>query len=195
MRTLHYRCDMNFVELVFIAIALSMDAFAVSIACGISAPKIANKNATIVAGAFGLFQAIMPLAGWNLSEFAYEYIKAFDHWIAFLMLALVGGKMVFDGFSNKEEIDKCFAYPKLDYRVLFLLAVATSLDALAIGVSFSCAKYPILYPSIFIGLTTFAFSMCGIKFGKRIGSSHDGKFAIAGGIVLILIGIKILITG
>lgn len=103
--------------------------------------------------------------------------------------------MVFDGFSKKEEIDECFAYPKLDYRVLFLLAVATSLDALAIGVSFSCAKYPILYPSIFIGLTTFAFSVCGIKFGKRIGSSYDGKFAVAGGIVLVLIGIKILITG
>lgn len=195
MRARHYRKDMNFVELVFIAIALSMDAFAVSIACGISAPKIANKNAAIVAGAFGLFQAIMPLAGWNLGEFAYEYIAAFDHWIAFLMLALVGGKMVFDGFSKKEEIDECFAYPKLDYRVLFLLAIATSLDALAIGVSFSCAKYPILYPSIFIGLTTFAFSVCGIKFGKRIGSSYDGKFAVAGGIVLVLIGIKILITG
>ena len=189
---------MNFIELVLVAVALSMDAFAVSIACGITAPKIAAKNALTVAGAFGLFQMIMPLIGWHLSELAYEYIAAYDHWIAFLLLALVGGKMVLDGAKGggeSEEGKTCFAHPKLDLRVLFLLAVATSLDALAIGVSFSCAKYPIFFPSVFIGITTFAFSICGIKFGKKIGTANDGKFAIAGGIVLVLIGVKVLITG
>ena len=175
-----------------------MDAFAVSIACGIAAPKIAAKNALAVAGAFGLFQMLMPLMGWHLSESAYEYIAAYDHWIAFILLALVGGKMVLDGAKGGGESGAkktCFAHPKLDLRVLFLLAVATRLDALAIGVSFSCAKYPIFLPSIFIGITTFAFSICGIKFGRKIGSANDGKFAIAGGIVLVLIGVKVLITG
>lgn len=188
---------MNFIELVFIAAALSMDAFAVSIACGISAPQIRLKNTFIVAFAFGFFQAAMPVVGWNVSEFAYEYIKSFDHWIAFFMLAFVAAKMIWDGLHESRECDekKCFACPNVDYKILFLLAVATSLDALAVGVSFSCTKYPILLPSLFIGATTFLFSFFGVKFGKKIVCSYDGKFEIVGGIVLLAIGLKILITG
>ena len=190
---------MHIVELAFVAVALSMDALAASVACGISAPKISLKNSLIVAAAFGFFQAAMPLAGWNAGKFAYEHITALDHWVAFLLLALVGGKMVFDSIrknaSESECVCKSFAYPKIDLKVLLMLSVATSLDALAVGVSFSCAKYPILAPSAIIGATTFVLSFLGIKFGGRIGRSHNRKFEALGGIILVAIGIKILISG
>jgi len=191
---------MNFLETLFIAVALSMDAFAVSVACGITSPKLPMKNAFIVALFFGGFQMFMPIIGWNLSELAYNQIQAYDHWVAFLMLAAVGGKMVWDaaGIGKKEEqiekCQKCFANP-LDYKMLFILAVATSLDALAVGVSFSCTKQPIFAPSSIIGVVTFLFSIAGLKFGTKIGDKFEGKFTFLGGIVLIGIGLKILITG
>ena len=185
--------SMNFIELLFIAAALSMDAFAVSIACGLSASKIPFKNMAAVALSFGIFQALMPVIGWNLSEFAYEQIKAYDHWTAFFLLFAVGAKMVWDSLRGHGG-KKCFAFP-LNLKALFALSVATSLDALAVGVSFSCLRLPIIFPALTIGITTFLFCLSGIMFGKGIGRNADSKFTLAGGIILILIGVKILADG
>ncbi len=185
---------MNFIEIFFIAIALSMDAFAVSIACGLSGTKIPMRNSLIVAFSFGFFQAIMPVIGWNLSEFAYEQIKDFDHWTAFALLTIVGSKMIWDSLHAQDEECKCFAYP-LNLKMLFVLSIATSLDALAVGVSFSCVRQAITLPTIIIGITTFAICFAGLKFGEKIGKGSDSKFTLAGGIILILIGLKILVEG
>ena len=187
---------MSFIELAFLAVALSMDALAVSVACGLSAPKMPLKNAAFVAATFGFFQAAMPVAGWSMGELAYEEIKAFDHWIAFFMLAAVGVKMVWDAFHPDEDgvEKKCFACP-IDLKILGALAVATSLDALAVGVSFSFLDYPILFPAIFIGITTFALSLAGVRFGVKIGAKNDSKFELLGGVILIIIGVRILIVG
>lgn len=187
---------MNFIELTFIAIALSMDALAVSVACGISAEKIPARNTFAIAFAFGLFQAIMPIFGWNLSSLGYDIVKDFDHWVAFVILLVIGGKMLWDAYSS----DKCecqrqsFANP-LKIRTLAILAVATSIDALAVGISFKCLNYPIIYPSIYIGIITFILSLLGVKFGNKIGCCHDSKFTFLGGIILIIIGVKILFEG
>ena len=194
---MHYLYDMNFLELTFIAVALSMDALAVSIACGISTQKIPQKNAIIIAGAFGLFQAVMPILGWNLSGLGYDFIKDYDHWVAFAILLIIGGKMLFDAFSSKDEClceKKSFANP-LQLRTLAILAVATSIDALAVGISFKCLDYPIIMPSTYIGIVTFIISLLGVKFGNKIGCCHDSKFTFLGGIILIGIGVKILIVG
>ncbi len=187
---------MNLAELTFIAAALAMDAFAVSVACGISAQKIPLKNALAIAGAFGLFQAIMPIIGWKISAIGYDVVKSFDHWIAFFILLVVGGKMIYDAFKSEDgDTSKTNFADPLKIRTLTILAIATSLDALAIGVSFKCLNRPIMFPSVYIGVITFLFCIFGVKFGNKIGNSHDSKFTFAGGAVLILIGIKILISG
>lgn len=190
---------MNFAEILFVAVALSMDAFAVSIACGISAPRIPAKNAIAVGLFFGGFQAIMPVAGWNLSEIAYSKIEAYDHWVAFFMLAAVGAKMLFDSFKSRKSSGcggqkECFVYP-LNYKMIFFLAVATSIDALAVGVSLSCIKQPIMFPAFVIGVVAFIFTIIGLKFGWKIGKGREGSFELIGGIVLLAIGFKILIAG
>ncbi len=183
-------------ELTFIAIALSMDAFAVSIACGISTSNLPTKNALIITFTFGLFQAVMPILGWQLSSIGYDAIKDFDHWVAFIILLCVGGKMFWDAFASKNEDENKtnFTNP-LNLKMLSILAVATSLDALAVGVSFKFLNRPILLPSLYIGIVTFLICIFGIKFGTKIGNAHDSKFTFAGGLVLILIGVKILIEG
>ncbi len=187
---------MNFAELTFIAVALAMDAFAVSVACGISAPKIPLKNAVTIACAFGLFQAGMPIIGWNISAIGYDIVKDFDHWVAFFILLGIGGKMIYDALKSGDDNNSKtnFANP-LKLKTLAILAVATSLDALAIGVSFKCLNRAIIFPSIYIGIITFLFCVLGVKFANKIGNSHDSKFTFAGGAVLVFIGIKILISG
>ena len=188
---------MNFAELTFIAIALSMDALAVSIACGISTQKIPTRNALAIAFSFGLFQALMPILGWNLSSLGYDAVKDFDHWVAFFILLGIGGKMLYDAYKSRNDCQcekHTFANP-LHLRTLAILSIATSIDALAVGISFKCLNYPILYPSIYIGIITFLFCIFGVKFGNKIGCCHDSKFTFLGGIILIAIGIKILCEG
>jgi len=186
---------MNLVELTSIAVALSMDALAVSVACGFSARSVPNRNAIIAALFFGGFQAGMPALGWSLGELAYSQIEAYDHWVAFFLLLSVGIKMIWDSFSGGEcDCKKSFINP-LNYAVLFALAVATSLDAFAVGISFSCRRLPIVFPALYIGATTFIISLAGLKFSSKIGDKFGAKMNLLGGLVLIAIAVKVVVEG
>jgi len=177
-----------------VALGLSMDAFVVSVSNGICIPDLKVRHALRASLAFGFFQFFMPLIGWTLGGAFRGYIEGFDHWIAFALLALVGGKMMIESFRIKDpslEIEGSKGI--LSLKTLLVLAVATSLDALAVGLSYSVLHAPILGPSLLIGVVTFLVSMVGCEFGKRIGAKFERWAEFAGGIVLVGIGIKILI--
>nr|WP_320131384.1 manganese efflux pump MntP family protein [uncultured Holophaga sp.] len=177
----------------FVALGLSMDAFAVSVSSGICIPELRIRYALRAAFAFGLFQFLMPVVGWLLGSSFRGYIDAFDHWIAFLLLLGVGGKMVYEALKIGEPAcDREEARGILKLRTLFLLAVATSIDALAVGLSYSILRTPILAPALLIGGVTFLVSFVGCEFGKRIGAKFERWAELAGGLVLICIGIRIL---
>jgi len=181
---------MTILELVFIAIALSMDAFAVSICTGLTMPKAVIKKALAVGLYFGVFQAIMPLIGYMTASLFAEYIIEYDHWIAFILLCFLGGKMVHGSFRKSEaSTEEMPVTPK----VMLPLAIATSIDALAVGVSFSFLQVNILPAVLLIGMTTFIISFAGVKIGNVFGARYKSKAELAGGIILILIGLKILI--
>lgn len=180
---------MDFFEIFLIGVALSMDAFAVSAACGISPKKMSLRHALEIAASFGFFQMAMPIAGWWMGAAIYGLVSSFSKWTAFAILAAVGSKMIFDSLRGEEP---CMVMP-LPFKTLMMLSVATSLDALAVGVSFSIVDCPVLAPSAMIGATTFTLSLAGIFAGKALGKSAGGKFAILGGAVLIGIGVKILL--
>ncbi len=183
---------MQLIELFLIAVGLSMDAFAVSICRGLSMRRITLKKALIIGLYFGIFQAGMPLIGYFLgSQFA-AYITSADHWIAFLLLAFIGGKMVKDSF-DKEEENACPPEEPLTVRNMLPLAVATSIDALAVGVSFAFLHVDILPAVGFIGATTLILSMTGVKLGQIFGLKFKSKAEFAGGCILILMGLKILL--
>ena len=165
---------MGFVELLLLAIGLSMDAFAVSVCKGLCMKRLNLRQATVVALFFGGFQALMPLVGWALGTQFEQFITPVDHWIAFVLLALIGGKMLWDAFHEDDEELSCPADGKLDLRELVMLAVATSIDALAVGM-------------------TFALSIVGVAVGHRFGARYEKPATVVGGIVLILIGLKILL--
>ena len=179
-------------ELFFIAVGLSMDAFAVSMCKGLAMPSLDRKKALIIALLFGGFQAPMPLIGWLLGRQFERYITQYDHWIAFVLLVFIGGKMLFDACKGSEE-GHCAAEEKLDYRELFVLAVATSIDALAVGVTFAFLQVNIVPAVSLIGLVTFALSYAGVALGHKFGVRYEKKAEIAGGVVLVLIGVKILL--
>lgn len=185
---------MSFLEILTIAAALSMDALAVSVAGGFAAPSIPARNCFAVAAFFGIFQALMPLLGWGLGKVACGIIGAYDHWIAFIILVAIGAKMIFDSLKVKEgdpsESEGSFAYP-LNYSALLLLSVATSIDALAAGVSFSCISMPVLPACAIIGTTTFALSFLGVKFGRKMGRKLGNKFTFLGGLAIIAVGARI----
>lgn len=184
---------MGILELFLIGVGLSMDAFAVAVCQGLCMPKINWRYAAIIALFFGGFQALMPFAGWLLgSQFA-GYIQSFDHWIAFILLALIGGNMVREALSPEEEEVSCAITTKPDYKQLFLMAVATSIDALAVGVSFAFLSVNIGAAVSFIGVITFALSMVGVKVGSLFGAKYKSKAELAGGVILILMGLKILL--
>jgi len=164
---------MDFLELLLIGIGLSMDAFAVAICQGLCMKKLNLRNAGIIALFFGGFQALMPLIGWFLGSQFSAYIQEFDHWIAFCLLAIIGGNMVREAFSEEEEASSCAVDVKLDYRKLFLMAVATSIDALAVGVTFAFLNVPILPAVSTIGVTTFFLSLAGVIIGNFFGASTD----------------------
>ena len=172
---------MGLIELFLIAVGLSMDAFAVSVCKGLAMPKCTFKKAAIVGLWFGGFQALMPAIGYILGAQFQEAIASIDHWIAFVLLALIGGNMIHEALDNDEEE----ADASLDVKPMFLLAVATSIDALAIGITFAFLKVNIIPAVCFIGIVTFIISFAGVKIGN--------VFEIVGGVILILLGLKILL--
>ena len=184
---------MELFELFLIALGLSMDAFAVSICKGLSVQKLQLKHMVLAGVYFGVFQAVMPLIGYVLGSQFQSYIVNVDHWIAFVLLALIGGKMLWDAFHEDDEELSCPADGKLDLRELVMLAVATSIDALAVGITFAFLRVDILTSVGLIGVTTFALSIVGVAVGHRFGARYEKPATVAGGIVLILIGLKILL--
>ena len=160
---------MGFLELLLVAVGLSMDAFTVSLCKGLNMRKLNLRHAGMIALFFGGFQAVMPLIGWFLGKQFAQYITNFDHWIAFALLAIVGGKMLAEGIKNKSEED-CSCEEKLDLKELFMLAIATSIDALAVGISFAFLQVSILPSVALIGVITFILSFAGVNLGNRFGA-------------------------
>lgn len=174
------------------AIGLAMDAFAAAVCKGLSMKKVKIKNAIILGFAFGLFQAIMPLIGWAVGRSLEQYIKNLDHWIAFVLLAFIGGRMLFESLSRSD--DKSIEYAdELNLKEVLVLAIATSIDALAVGVTFACLAYDIGIAALIIGLMTFALSLAGVYIGNVFGAKDKRKAEFCGGAILILIGLKILL--
>lgn len=182
-------------EVFLIGVGLSMDAFAVSICKGLSMKKVNKLHTTIIALYFGVFQAMMPLLGWLLGRNFEKYITNIDHWIAFVLLSIIGGKMLYDVFGSKEEEceEEIGNDLKLDHKELVVLAIATSIDAFAVGITFAFLSYPILPSISLIGCTTFVISFGGVFIGNLFGHKFEDKAQIAGGVILILIGLKILL--
>ncbi len=189
---------MGIIELLLIAVGLSMDAFAVSIGNGLSMKKSDIKAALAIALSFGLFQALMPTAGYFLGSAFEEVIKKFDHYIALIFLGFIGGKMIYDGIKeirehnkNEKADDEGF---KLNFGTLLIQAVATSIDALIVGVSFAALPGVNIWAAVtIIGVTTFAISLVGVFFGKKFGQLLGIKAEIFGGIILVGIGLKVFI--
>lgn len=181
---------MGFLELLLLGVGLSMDAFAVSVCKGLAMKK-ATLKAELTCGVwFGGFQALMPLIGFFLGSLFAEAIQAFDHWIAFGLLAVIGGNMLKEALGGEEET----ADADLSVKTMFLMAVATSIDALAVGISLAMAGDVNIWTAIsLIGVTTFTLSAIGVAVGNIFGSRYEKKAEIAGGVILILLGIKILL--
>ncbi len=179
---------MSFVELLLVAVGLSMDAFAVSVCKGLSVKKLGVKHALIAGAYFGGFQFLMPVIGWFLGSRFEHIITSFDHWIAFGLLAIIGVNMIQESFSKAEELNDDFGV-----KTMLMMAVATSVDALAVGVTFACLDVSILPSSALIGVTTFCLSALGIYIGHIFGLRFKAWAERAGGAILILIGVKILL--
>lgn len=181
---------MGFGELLVLAVGVSMDAFAVSICKGLAMQKATPGGMAIVGGWFGGFQALMPLLGYIGGRFFTEMITGYAHWIAFILLVFIGGSMIREAFGEEECTD-C----SMSARSMLVLAVATSIDALAVGVTLAFLKVSILPAVSFIGVVTFVCSALGVKIGSIFGMKYKGKAECCGGIILILIGLKILLEG
>ena len=181
---------MGLLELFILAVGLSMDAFAVSICKGLSLGEIKGKHMCLAGIWFGGFQALMPLIGYFLGSFFADYITKYDHWIAFLLLLFIGGNMIKEAFQKEEDVDA-----SMTPGSMFLLAIATSIDALAVGVTFAFLSVQIVPAVLLIGCTTFVFSAVGVKIGSIFGTRYKSKAEFCGGIILILIGWKILLEG
>lgn len=181
---------MGVLELFVLAVGLSMDAFAVSICKGLSLGRIRVKHMCIAGAWFGGFQALMPLIGCYLGSFFAEMITKYDHWIAFVLLLFIGGKMVKESFGDEENVDS-----SMDVKSMFILAVATSIDALAVGVTFAFLKVSIVPAVTFIGAVTFICSALGVKVGSLFGVRYKSKAELFGGVILVAIGVKILLEG
>lgn len=181
---------MGLLELILIAVGLAMDAFAVSVCKGLSMKKMDIKKALIIGLYFGGFQGGMPLLGYLLGVGFQEKIQAVDHWIAFGLLVFIGINMIKEALSKDEE-DEC--NDKVDFKTMIVLAIATSIDALAIGVTFAFLKVNIMLAVSLIGIITFIISMLGVKIGNVFGDKYEKKAEIAGGVILIILGTKILL--
>ena len=179
---------MTLLNLFLIALGLSMDAFAVSVCKGLAMGKTPLRKAALAGIWFGSFQALMPLLGYLLGSRFESYITHIDHWIAFMLLSLIGGNMVKESFSKEAEKTS----GTMHFKEMLLLAVATSIDALAVGITFAFLRVDILPATGLIGITTFALSVAGIKVGSLFGTRYKSLAELTGGILLILMGIKIL---
>lgn len=184
-------CDMSIFELLLIAVGLSMDAFAVAVCKGLSMQKCTVKKEMVVGAWFGIFQGGMPLIGYFLGVQFKEIITSLDHWIAFILLGIIGGNMIREAFGEEEECE--VQTETLDMKTMFGLAIATSIDALAIGVTFAFLQVKIIPAVSLIAAVTFLLSMIGVKVGNVFGEKYSKKAEIAGGAILILLGIKILL--
>ena len=187
------RAIVGFVELFLIGVGLSMDAFAVSICKGLGMSRLNMRQAAVISLFFGGFQALMPLIGWALGSQLTDFITPIDHWIAFGLLAFVGGKMLWDAFHEDDEAEGVQTDEKLDLKELLMLAIATSIDALAVGITFAFLQVAIVPSITIIGLTTFVISFAGVAVGHFFGARFEKPAIIVGGVVLILIGVKILL--
>ena len=180
---------MGITEIIIISISLAMDAFAVSICKGLSMTKMNWKKAIIIALYFGIFQAGMPLVGYVLGSAFSGIVENIDHWIAFILLAIIGANMIKE--STDDEIDK--RNDVVNFKTMLPLAIATSIDALAIGITFAIFKTNIIISATIIGIITFAISLIGVKIGNKFGDKFQNKAEFIGGIILILIGLRILL--
>lgn len=184
---------MGLVELFLLAVGLSMDAFAVSICKGLGMKKINVKVAVVLALFFGGFQAGMPLIGWALGSQFLGIIGPIDHWTAFFLLAFIGGKMLWEAITEPEDEGDGKDANKIDLGEYLMLAIATSIDALAVGISFAALSVDIVPAVAFIGVTTFCFTIAGVVIGHLFGARYEKPATIVGGVVLILIGLKVLL--
>lgn len=184
---------MDIISILLIGVGLAMDAFSVSVTDGIILKKPTFFEATKIAFFFGIFQFLMPCIGYLLGSAFASYIKTFDHWIAFVLLAFIGGKMLIEAVGEKEEEKEKEIKNPLSFATLFVLAVATSIDALAVGVTFATIEVPLIFAATLIGIVTFIISLAGVYIGSRFGNLFGSKAEIAGGLVLIGIGLKIFI--
>ena len=180
---------MTILELIVISISLAMDAFAVSICKGLTIKKITRKECIIIGLYFGVFQAIMPLIGYLLSKSFAVYITNIDHWLAFILLLFIGINMIMESLSN----DNKDYNDKIDYKTMLPLSVATSIDALAVGITLAFFQTDIKIAILIIGIITFLLSLIGVKIGHSFGKKYQSKAQLLGGITLILIGLKILL--
>jgi manganese efflux pump family protein len=179
---------MGLINTLFIAVALAMDAFAVSVSGGASLKKVRINEVLLISSYFGFFQFLMTILGWQSGKFLSTYIQMFDHWIAFVLLFFIGAKMIWDSFKPGDERQFSFSH-----KLLLLLAICTSIDALGIGLSYAFLGYSILMAAIIIGIVAFGFSAIGVYLGKNLKNLLKGKATFAGGIILLVIALKILI--
>lgn len=185
---------MSFLTILGISTGLSMDAFAVAISYGCSPNKVPVRHILLISFSFGLFQALMPFLGWQTGKIFADLITDYDHWIAFLLLAYIGFRMIIEGLKNSDN-DKSSCSPDehvMDLKKLFILSIATSIDALAVGISLSLLGYDIIFPAVIIGITTFVFSYIGVTMGCRLQGIFGKRIEILGGVILIIIGLKII---
>lgn len=184
---------MSFFEVLMIGVGLSMDAFAASVCKGLSMRRASAENILLIGVFFGGFQALMPLIGYFLGKQFEDYIVSVDHWIAFALLAFIGGKMIADVVRDGGEEESAVKEDRLRLREILMLALATSIDALAVGISFAFLKVEIISAVATIGVTTLLLSALGVVIGHRFGARYKNKATLAGGVILVLIGTKILL--
>ena len=180
---------MGFTEILLIGIGLAMDAFAVAVCKGLSMKKFDTKKALIIGLYFGIFQGGMPVLGYLLGTTFESFITRIDHWIAFVLLTTIGANMIREAFSNETNTNNDL----VDFKTMLPLAIATSIDALAVGITFAFLKVNIIAASLTIGITTFIMSFLGSKIGNKFGTKYEKKAEFIGGLILIIIGLKILL--
>ena len=188
------RKSMGVIEIVLMGVGLAMDAFAVAVCKGLAMRKVNMRQCFLIALFFGGFQALMPLIGWLLGSQFQQYITSIDHWIAFILLGFIGGKMMVEAVRewNEEETVEVMDAP-IDHKNMFVLAVATSIDALAVGITFAFLNTPIIEAITIIGITTMVLSIIGVIVGNFFGSRYKSKAEFIGGLILVLLGLKILL--
>ena len=187
---------MNLLEISLISLGLSADAFAVAVSLGLAMAFVNWKNSAVVGLYFGIFQMLMPLAGYILVIWFSGQVEAFGHWLAFILLLLIGGKMIWESFTASSDSQDSTDPPvnTLNLSNMLPLALATSIDAMAVGASFAFLQNEILLPAIFIGVTTFVLSILGVRLGALVGKKFQSKANLIGGIILILIGFRMLLV-